>query len=235
MALSPFRLPRLRTDVRLIDEQGRATIDLQRWWQEVVEKIEAQELNQDQLIADIQTLQAQQALTLAMVQQAITDIQIAQATANANGGAGASGADTDSNITVSSTVTWAPGPSVSLTGVVANNLTIPGSGPQQDSDVTLFISNVTQIEMLGEYRLVEVIGGVDGATFGPWNFSVNYPEPPPSTGTYPGAVINTDSATVAAFSTALATTGAIEYRLDFRRISGPTVQNLRGYLFVRRS
>ena len=235
MALSPLRLPRLDSMTRYIDDQGRTTLDLQRFWQEVVEALEGQEAAQDQILADLATVQANQAAQLALLQQTVIDVQIAQATANAAGGGGVSGSDTDTNITVSSTVTWTPGPQVSLAGVVANNITIVGSGPQQDSDVTMFISNVTQYVMTGEYRLVEVIGGVDGATFGPWNFEVSYPEAPPTTGTYPGSVINTDSPSVASFSSARSSTGTVEYRLDFRRISGPTVQNLRGYLFARRS
>lgn len=213
--------------VTLIDSKGKPSSFFRTLWQRTVEAIQTSVNDLTSVVANIQALQAQMA-------QAIQDIQIAQATANQNA-TGTSGSDTDPNITVSSTVTWTPGPLVNLTGVVANNLTIPGSGPQQDSDVTVFISDVTQIVMSGEYRVVEVIGGIDGATFGPWNFTVSYPEPPATTGTYPGTVLNTDSAAVAAFSSALATTGAVSYRLDFRRISGPTVSNLRGYLFARRA
>jgi len=222
-----FRIPRPVWTQAIVDKAGLATKAFSRRIEEAFSKIETQEEAQDTSIAATQALQQQ-------MQQAIQDIQIAQATANANS-SGTSGSDTDTNITVSSTVTWAAGPQVSLTGVVANNLTITGTGPQQDADVTLFISNVTQYVMTGEYRIVEVIGGVDGATFGPWNFTVSYPEAPAITGTYPGTVLNTDSAAVAAFSTPLATAGTVEYRLDFRRISGPTVSNLRAYLFARRA
>lgn len=222
-----FKIPRPVWTQAIVDKAGLATKAFSRRIEEILIKLETQEQGQDTSIAAIQALQQQ-------MQQAITDIQIAQATANANA-TGSSGADTDSNITVSSAVTWATGPQVSLTGVVANDLTIPGSGPQPDEDVSLFISNVSQYVMTGEYRVVEVIGGVDGAVFGPWNFTVSYPEAPAVTGSYPGTVLNTDSPAVAAFSAALATTGAVEYRLDFRRISGPTVSNLRAYLFARRS
>lgn len=229
-----FKIPRPEWSQAIVDKAGKATRVFSRRIDEAFTKIEQQETTQDSTLEVIQTLQAQQAQQLALIQQAIQDIQIAQQTAN-NNSSGVSGSSTDPNITVSSSVTWTPGPTVSLSGVVANDLTIPGSGPQQDSDVTLFISNVTQYVMTGEYRVVEIVGGVDGATFGPWNFQVSYPEPPATTGTYPGAVLNTDSDAVAAFSQALATTGAVEYRLDFRRISGPSVQNLRGYLFARRA
>jgi hypothetical protein len=222
-----FKLDRLSAYFPIVKADRAAASPFIALWEKMCGKIERQETSQDGLLA----AQAQQ---LALINQAITDIQIAQATANANA-AGTTGADTVPGMTVSSLVTWVPGPSVPLTGVAANNLTIPGSGPQQDADVGILITNVTQYVMQGEYRLVEVIGGVDGATFGPWNFSVSYPEAPPSSGTYPGAVLNTDSATVAAFVQALATTGAVEYRLDFRKVSGPTVSNLRAYLFARRS
>lgn len=230
-----FKVPRPDWTQIIVDKTGKATKAYSRRIDEAFTVIERQVQSQAETLSAISALQASQEQQIALLNQAFQDIQIAQQTANANA-SGVSGADTDNNISVSSLVTWTPGPQVSLTGVVANNLSIPGSGPQQDSDVSLFITNTSQYVMQGEYRLVEVIGGVDGATFGPWNFEVSYPEPPPATGTLTGvAVLNTDSTAVAAFSQARATTGAIEYRLDFRKISGPSVSNLRAYLFARRA
>ena len=46
-----IRLPRLPRDVALVDATGRPTVDLQRWWQSVVEAVEANE-------ADIAALDA---------------------------------------------------------------------------------------------------------------------------------------------------------------------------------
>lgn len=53
-----FRLPRLPLDVSITDGAGRAKVIFQRWWQSVVEKIEAQEALQDTAIADLTAAQA---------------------------------------------------------------------------------------------------------------------------------------------------------------------------------
>lgn len=201
--------------------------------------VRTQAQQQAQIAAQNTTILAQQALILTALgigQSAAAAANDAQTTADAAGGGTArSGSSTNPAVNVSSTVGWTPGPVVSLAGVSAGNLTITGTGPQQDDDVAVTITNIFQTNFTGQYRVVEVIGGVDGATFGPFNFSVGAISDPPSPGSYSAAVNNSDASTVAAFSTALATTGAIDYRIDFIKVSGPSVTSLLAYLYVRRS
>lgn len=194
---------------------------------------------QRQILTQNATILQQQSLILTALgigQAGVAAANAAQTTADAAGGGTArSGSSTNPAVNVSSTVSWTAGPVVSLTGVSAGNLTITGTGPQQDDDVAVTVTNVFQTTFIGQYRVVEVIGGVDGATFGPFSFSVGTVTDPDSPGSYPAVVNNSDASAVAAFSTPLATTGAIDYRIDFIKTSGPSVTSLLAYLYVRRS
>lgn len=194
---------------------------------------------QRQILAQNATILSQQALILTALgigQSAAAAANDAQTTADAAGGGTArSGSSTNPAVNVSSTVSWVAGPVVSLTGVSVGNLTITGTGPQQDDDVAVSVTNILQVTFTGQYRVVEVIGGIDGATFGPFNFSAGAIIDPPSPGSYAAAVNNSDASAVAAFTTPLATTGAIDYRIDFIKSAGPSVTSLLAYLYVRRS
>jgi hypothetical protein len=133
-----------------------------------------------------------------------------------------SGSATNPAIDLFSDSVWVEGPQVDLTSVVAGNLTITGSGPLQDSDVALFFSGFA----VGEYRIVEDIGGTDTVLF-TGSFAV-------TTGT-PAVVINADTEDVANFTSARTSTGAVSYRIDARIISGPAVTSLSLYVFARRA
>lgn len=201
--------------------------------------LRTQAQQQAQIAAQNMTILAQQALILTALgigQSAAAAANEAQTTADtAGGGTARSGSSTNPAVNVSSTVSWTHGPLVSLTGVSAGNLTITGTGPQQDSDVAVTVTNIFQVLFVGQYRIVEVIGGIDGATFGPFDFSAGTITDPESPGSYPAAVNNSSASAVAAFSTPLATTGVIDYRIDFIKTSGPSVTSLLAYLYVRRS
>lgn len=205
----------------------------------LAEILRVQAKQQQQISAQNATILAQQALILTALgigQSAAAAANDAQTTADAAGGGTArSGSSTNPAVNVSSTVVWTPGPIVNLLTVSAGNLTITGTGPQQDDDVAVTVTNIFQTNFVGQYRIVEVIGGVDGATFGPFNFSAAAILDPDSPGSYAAAVNNSDASAVAAFSTALATTGSVSYRIDFIKVAGPSVTSLLAYLYVRRS
>lgn len=81
--MSAFRLPRLPQGVAIVGQGGAPTPLHIQWWQSLVEKIEAQEINQDQLIADLQIAQAAIEATQAELEAALADIVAAQAAADA--------------------------------------------------------------------------------------------------------------------------------------------------------
>lgn len=83
--MASFDLPRLPLFAPQSWEELAAFIsDLQIWWQQVVETVEAQEALQDDAIADIQTLQTQMATTISDLAAAVTDIGQAQSDATAS-------------------------------------------------------------------------------------------------------------------------------------------------------
>lgn len=149
----------------------------------------------------------------------------AQTTADdALGGGSVSGSATNPSVDLTVNGAWVAGPVVSLTGVVAGNLTFSGSGPIQDDNVNLLGSNFAA----GEYRLVEVIGGVDDVLLTE-SFSLF------SGGSVPAIVSNTGAPTIAAYVSARASTGAVDYRIDARKVSGAFIQSLSLYIFARRA
>jgi septal ring factor EnvC (AmiA/AmiB activator) len=84
--VSAFRLPRIPRTTPIVDATGKVMQTFQQWWQSVVEKIEAQETSQDQVIADltaaqadIVTTQTDLAATQADLAVAVADIAAAQA------------------------------------------------------------------------------------------------------------------------------------------------------------
>lgn len=77
-----FRLPRLPRDTALVDALGKPVLVFQRWWQSVMEKIEAQESNQDQIIADLQAAQADIVATQTDLAATVADVAAAQADIN---------------------------------------------------------------------------------------------------------------------------------------------------------
>lgn len=91
--MSAFSLPRLDKALAIITKEGFPTYPFQQWWQSVVEKLEAQEGTQDQLIDDLAT--------------AVADITAAQAAADAaQDSADAVAGDLSSYVLRNQTAAW---------------------------------------------------------------------------------------------------------------------------------
>jgi hypothetical protein len=210
-----FSLPRLKFDLAIVDPStGKPTRAFTSFINEqVLNPIEAALRQNEQALAEL----AEVVLALqAVAEQA----QAAQQAANENGG-GTSAYGTASLVSNA----WVTGALVSLTGVVAGDLTISGSGPIQNSGTSRPASGTST----GRFRIVEVVGMVDTVVF-TGDFSVYSPDPSEPPTTY-----NMSAAAVAAFSSARTSTGAVDYRLDVIIDSGEDISNLRTYLYVKRA
>lgn len=198
MAETGFRLPRLPSEYT--DQQ------LQRWWQAVCEKIEANENAQNDLISQLQA-------SLQLAGGAVAGVDAAGSTAK-------SGQATLGGITVDS-ASWVSGPTVALSGVTAGmpTLTLTGSGP---------LSAASQGgPMDGEYRIQEIVGITETTvytgrftvrTLSNGSTIINLPNP-----------VNTQTFGRIA-------TGAVSYRLDLRKTAGAgRATGLSAYLFARRA
>ncbi len=150
--MSAFRLPRLPGNVRLVDKAGAALMVFIRWWQSVMEKIEAQEASQDDLI---------QALADAVA--AIADAQAAADAANAAAAAAdaaASDAQTAADDAAAAAIAAdaaaaqaAADQSLASSGVTGATLTATDAG----SNATVTISSHTRL--YGDGTSVSVTGG----------------------------------------------------------------------------
>lgn len=201
----------------------------------------------DRAAADVVTAQAAAVAAQAEIDDVIAPqvvavtqgVQIAQSTSNtaltvadqALASGTVSGSATDPAVSTGTSEAdpgaWAPGPQVSLTGVVAGTLTITGTGPQQDGDV-VFYSGGTTTGFVGEFRVVEIEGAAE-TVLGTFDMSA-------SPGSGLSAIISNDGASdVAAFSVALTTTGTLGYRIDVRRVSGGNLDSLKLYIYARRA
>lgn len=78
-----FQLERLRSDLAIVDQEGRPTPAFQRWWQATLEAIEKQELAQDAVLAKLNEQQTALAAQLALIQAAQTAANAAQTAATA--------------------------------------------------------------------------------------------------------------------------------------------------------
>lgn len=250
--MAEFKLPKLRTLDKIVDALGRPSIAFVNFFlsfSRAIEKTvndllavdqELIELNdvQDMLIEDLadaqeDIIEQQAALAanvlqiqalLGLVQGAAQAANDAQTTADEALGAGTvSGSNTDPVIDLISDGIWVFGPVVSLSSVLAGDLTFTGSGPIQDSDVDLVGGSVA----LGDFRLVEVVGGVDTVLF-TGSFSANG-------SIAPVTITNYDATGVAAFVSARSSTGAVNYRIDARKTSGAMINSLALYIYARRA
>lgn len=240
MALQPIRLPRLQQGLSIVDPKtGRPSAAFVRYWN--VELLGGLERSVNAVIevqneiTEIQTIQTSeiarlnavvfQGQTVAMqAQQAQAAANAAQQTADeALADGTVSGSATDPSVSVGLTTAWVPGPQVDLVGVVAGNLTITGTGPQQDADVA-FVSGTT---FSGEFRVVE-IDGMTETVLDVFSMSAY------STGSN-ATVTNNSIAAVEAFNMPLTTTGSLSYRIDVRKTSGGELSDLLLYIFARRA
>lgn len=248
MALSPIKLPSLQARIPIVDARGQPTSAFVRYWNidfigsiensvngiievqnELAETQAELALVQQKQAEEIERLNAvvfanQQTTSAAQAaQQAANDAQSTADEALANGTV--SGAASDPTIFLSGTG-WVPCSVVNLNSVLAGTLKITGSGPQQDLDVTLSSNGF----FYGEFRVVEIVGGIDTVVAGPFAFSAYQ-----GMGDSAATVSNDDIGTINAFSAARSTTGAVDYRIDARRVSGPDLNDVFFYLYVRRS
>lgn len=225
--MASFKLPRLKANLAIVDGKGKpADYFLRLFNIELAQRIEAQETNQDELLAAVQSVQAQQAEQLVLINQALELAGLALETAD-GGSSNKSGSAT--GIFSLTGTSFVEATEVFLTSVSAGTLTIPGTGPSQVYGSTT-MSGGTFVE--AEYRVVEVDAGVDTPLF-TGTFTVT-----DVTGDEPSQVFqvtHTSAPAVAAFSSARTSTGAISYRLDVRRVSGATMLGMRFYLFARRA
>lgn len=247
MALTPISLPRLQRGVPIVDNTGKPSGAFVRYWNlDILGGLERTLNDLAAVQADILAVQTEQAAQLVLIEQAQADIaaqvlQIqavlglvqgaaqaannAQETADAALGTGTvSGSDTDPSVSLIANGVWVPGPIVNLTAVLAGDLTISGTGPLQDSDV-----DVTGGTATCEFRVVEVIGGVDTM---PAKFTGNFSV---IEGAFPATVTNFSSAAVTSYSSAETSTGAVSYRIDARKTAGGTVSDLSLYIYARRA
>ena len=180
----------------------------------------------DQVAATAEVVTTQGGLIAAgneATQGATAAANAAQAAADAAaGGSARSGSASNTSLNLTGT-DWVNGPTVNLSTVSAGDLTLTGSGPQQDADVTLSANR----DFSGEYRIVEIVGMTED-TVHTGTFTAS-----PS-GVEGGAFIYPDNSTMG-FSQARASTGSVSYRLDVRRIDGPNLLDLGVYLYARRS
>lgn len=228
MALGPLKLPRLKANLALVNGKGNPLDYFLRFWNiEVAPRIEQNEAAQNQSIQDIQDILDALTATQQAAQQAQAAANEAQATADMGSGS-VSGTASNPAVDVPTGGVWVNGPQVNLTSVVAVNLTITGSGPQQDADVSVDTS--LRANLFGDFRIVEVVSGVDTVLF-TGNYTVNNIDPGRST----PVVTNTSISDVAAFSSARTSTGAVSYRIDVRNNSPYDIFSLLLYIFVRRA
>lgn len=219
-----FSLPRLKSDLAIVKPaNGKPTRAFEVFVnQQILTPLESAIQNIQQNILDLQAAFAAIQAVNEVAQAAQQAANTAQETADtAGGGTALSGSETG---TVNPTgVVWSLGPVVALTGVAAGDLTITGSGPQQSD--TIFAEET----VMGQFRIVEIVGGVDTAVF-----TGSYTVYPGS----PATVLNNSGAAVSAFTSARASTGSVSYRMDVNKTNPgvpPSPVDLDVYIFVRRS
>lgn len=220
-----FRLPRLKANLAIVNGQGKPLDYFLRFWNiEVAPRIEQQEASQDKTIADLADIVAQLQAVSAAAQQAQTTANNAQQSAD-EGGTAKSGSS-NAVVNIPATTAWNIGPIVNLTGVIAGDLTINGTGPQQTSEVSM--SGGTSAQVFN-FRVVEVISGVDDVIFSGQCLVQNFGSPAATT------VTNNNVQEIQDFSMARASTGAVSYRIDFQGNGVRSVSNLLLYVFARRA
>jgi hypothetical protein len=215
------KLPRIQPGVALVDKEGKPSRAFVTFWNTTANVIEKQEARQDQQILDLQD-------AFAAIQAVSVVAQAAQTAANnaqssADGGAPFTTSGSATGTVEAGTSGWQTGPQVDLTAAVVGDLTISGTGPQQDGS-TIATQNIT-----GDFRVVEIIGMAETTVFtGSGSIFAGSP----------ATVLNNSSATVAAFSLARASTGAVSYRIDWQRTDGGALEagvDLPLYIFARRA
>ena len=220
-------LPVLSAQQPIVNPDRRPSSLFLRFMEETRREQIRTDAAQDETVAALAAIVEQLRVILINVQVAQQAANVAQETADTAIGSGTvSGFAENPSITVPD-ASWVLGPETELTGVVAGNLTITGTGPQQDDDVSLLGSGTRSF--VGEYRVVEIVGMTETVVFtGSMTAS--------QVGVDGTAVVsNTSAADAAALNLARSSTGTVTYRIDARKTSGATITELYLYLFVRRA
>lgn len=244
----PVSLPDLQARNRIVNPDGTPTFEFHRFFnidfsgalegiltdiQDVQDGLVAANAliaaQQAEIVA-IQAEQAQQILDIQAIlgisQAAVAAANEAQTTADealANGTTSGSASNPSVDILAAG---WVNGPQVDLTGVVAGDLTITGTGPQQDGDVTLSGSFPGSLSC--EFRVVEIDGMTETTVYtGAFRVTISLDESV--------TVINDSASEVAAFVLARTSTGAISYRIDVQRLGSRDVGDLLTYIYARRA
>lgn len=224
--VSRFTLPRIRANSPITDKEGKAVNAFILFWEKLCRQIEGQENSQNSLIATLQSIQAQQAAQLVLINQALELAGLALETAD--GGSATKSGSATAIFPLTGTGSFAA-PLVTLAGVSAGDLTVPGTGPSQVIGATTMTGG-NYVE--AEYDIVEVVSGVDTVVFtGTFNVT-------DVTGDEPAQVfqvVHTSAPDIADFISARASTGTMAYRVDVRRLTGATMLGMRFYLFARRA
>jgi hypothetical protein len=228
-----LKLQRLQSQVPIVDGAGRPAATFQRWWQTNAEAIEAQEGAQGATIADIQAAVARLESVAALANQALQAAQTA-----GSGGSTTSGGAT---AIVDVTTSWAPGPTVHLTGVTAGTFTASVTLTKTDTSVlaggTLVASGYAGETIgqyyvytaVGEFRIVENPGAT---TLYTGTFTVTMSTNNQGT-SYSIAIDNPQA--LQDFSVSRSSTGAVDYELDLRMTTGGSSFNdVSAYLFANR-
>lgn len=209
------KLPRIQRGIAIVDATGRALDYFLRLLDQAFSMIEKNDAAQQAQLEAIQQLQDQQADQLVLINEALALAGIAV------GGSSAEGIYDINNSG------WTLGPVVDLTGVVAGDLTIPGTGFQTIAGVT---TQNRQGVIEGDMRLVEIVGGVDEVISTGWRWgSTRYDANPAST----PYVMNPGF--IPGFNQARTSTGAVSYRLDAKADSPFLLNDVKMYLYVKRS
>lgn len=213
-----FKLPKLQARSPIVDKEDRPTNYFLRFlnvdYSGAIETAVNAQANQIALNEQILATQQQQ---LMLINEALELAGIA---------IGLSGGNSGSTTTELDLIfpTWVLGPVVNLTGVVAGNLTIPGSGLISKSATRSAFGDFN-----GELRLVEIVGGVDTIIGGPWAFVASRSDPDPA-----GTVYISNPGEVSSFTSARSTTGAVSYRIDARMLTSD-LNNIDVKLYARRT
>lgn len=224
--MAMFRLPRLKSNLAIVNKEGKPADYFLRFWNiEVAPTIESQERSQNELLAAIQQLQVQQQAQLDLINQALELAGLALETAD---GGGPNKSGSGANLFTNNTGTFASVVTIPLTSVSAGNLALTGTGPSAVVGTTTMTGGN---QTFFEYQIVEVSGGDTVLFTGAFDVTdVTTDEP-----NQIFSINHTSASAIAAFFAARTSTGSISYRIDVRKLSGANMTNMRLYLFVRRS
>lgn len=228
MAIDTLAFPPLQQNMPLVDPRtGHPSTYFIDTYNNLTRRLTATIQALETSIVQLQALNSENA---SLQQQMITQSQStaqAQAEADVASGSGAQSGDASGDVFAPFGGAWAHGPVVNLTGVAAGTLSAALSGPSRNA--LTYVSN--RGSYTGNYRIVEVIGGIDTVIF-TGTFAIDRYSEDTSPPTDLMSIYNTTDTST--FTVARSTTGVMSYRID---ASSPDVDvsDLSLYIYVRRS